>query len=67
MIKQFSVSRATLREAVGLLESDGLIEVRRGSPSGARVKIPGAEIVARPASLLLQVSGATIADVMDAR
>jgi len=67
LINQFSVSRATLREALRLLESDGLISVRRGSRSGARVRMPGAEIVARPAGLLLQASGATLADIMAAR
>jgi GntR family transcriptional repressor for pyruvate dehydrogenase complex len=41
--------------------------VRRGSRTGARVRVPGAEIVARPAGLLLELSGATIADVMVAR
>jgi GntR family transcriptional repressor for pyruvate dehydrogenase complex len=67
LVNQFSVGRATLREAVRLLESDGLIEVRRGSRSGARVRIPGAEIVARPAGMLLQLAGATLDDVMAAR
>jgi GntR family transcriptional regulator, transcriptional repressor for pyruvate dehydrogenase complex len=67
LIDQFAVSRATLREAVRLLEADGLIEVRPGARTGARVLLPGPEIVARSASLLLQVSGATIGDVMAAR
>ncbi len=67
LINQFSMSRATVREAVRLLESDGLIEVRRGSRSGARVTIPRAEIIARPAGLLLRLSGATLADIMIAR
>jgi DNA-binding FadR family transcriptional regulator len=67
LINQFAVSRATLREGLRLLESDGLIEVRRGSRSGARVRMPGTEIVARPAGLLLQAQGATMADVMAAR
>src|SRR5271167_1979222 len=67
LINHFGVSRSTVREALRLLESDGLVEVRRGSRSGARVRMPGFEIVARPVSLLLQVSTATIADVMTAR
>lgn len=67
LISQFAVSRASLREAVLLLESERLVEVRRGSRSGARVRMPGPEIVARPASLLLEAAGATFADVMVAR
>ncbi len=67
LMTQFGVSRPTLREAVRVLESQRLVEVRRGSRTGARVRIPGAEIVARPAALLLELSGATLADVMTAR
>ncbi|OBK63230.1 GntR family transcriptional regulator [Mycobacterium colombiense] len=67
LIKQFNVSRPTLREAIRILESERLVEVRRGSRTGARVRIPGPEIVARPAGLLLELSDASLADVMTAR
>ncbi len=50
-----------------MLESERLVEVRRGSRTGARVRVPGPEIVARPAGLLLELSDATIADLMVAR
>lgn len=67
LMEHFQVSRPTLREAVRVLESDQLVEVRRGSRTGARVRVPGPEIVARPAGLILELSGATLADVMTAR
>lgn len=67
LMAHFGVSRPTLREAVRVLESERLVEVRRGSRTGARVRVPGPEIVARPAGLLLELSGATIADVTTAR
>lgn len=67
LMNLFGVSRPTLREAVRVLESERLVEVRRGSRTGARVRVPGPEIVARPAGLLLELSGATIADVLVAR
>jgi GntR family transcriptional repressor for pyruvate dehydrogenase complex len=67
LMAHFGVSRPTLREAVRVLESERLVEVRRGSRTGARVRVPGAEIVARPAGLLLELTGATIADVMVAQ
>jgi GntR family transcriptional repressor for pyruvate dehydrogenase complex len=67
LMTHFGVSRPTLREAVRVLESQRLVEVRRGSRTGARVRVPGPEIMARPAGLLLELSGATIADVMVAR
>ena len=67
LMEHFQVSRPTLREAVRVLESERLVEVRRGSRTGARVRVPGPEIVARPAGLLLELSGATLTDVVDAR
>ncbi len=67
LMAHFGVSRPTLREAVRVLASERLVEVRRGSRTGARVRVPGPEIVARPAGLLLELSGATISDVMTAR
>jgi DNA-binding FadR family transcriptional regulator len=67
LMAHFQVSRPTLREAVRVLESDRLVEVRRGSRTGAKVRVPGPEIVARPGALLLAISGTTLADVMSAR
>jgi DNA-binding FadR family transcriptional regulator len=67
LMVHFGVSRPPLREAVRVLESEGLLEVRRGSRTGARVCVPGPEIVARPATLLLELSGAMLSDVMNAR
>lgn len=67
LMAHFGVSRPTLREAVRVLESERLVEVRRGSRTGARVRVPGPEIVARPAGLLLELSGATIADLLTAK
>jgi DNA-binding FadR family transcriptional regulator len=67
LMKQFGVSRPTLREAFRILESERLIEVRRGARGGARVRKPDDDVVARYAGLLLQYRGTTISDVFDAR
>ena len=67
LMAHFSVSRPTLREAVRVLESERLVEVRRGSRTGARVRVPGAGDRRPPGGLLLELSGATIADVLVAR
>jgi DNA-binding FadR family transcriptional regulator len=67
LLENFGVSRPTLREAVRVLEAEGLIELRRGSRTGARVTIPSPEVVARPAALQLQLGRATLADVYVAR
>jgi GntR family transcriptional repressor for pyruvate dehydrogenase complex len=67
LMAHFQVSRPSLREAVRVLESERLVEVRRGSRTGAKVRVPGPETVARPGALVLAISGTTLGDVMAAR
>jgi DNA-binding FadR family transcriptional regulator len=67
LMTQFGVSRPTLREAFRILETESLINVRRGSRGGARIIAPDLSVAARYVGLLLQVDGTTIADVYEAR
>ncbi|RNL61381.1 FadR family transcriptional regulator [Nocardioides marmoriginsengisoli] len=67
LVTSFGVSRPTLREAFRLLEADGLVEIRRGPPGGARVTTPGPERAAGLFGLILTLSGTTLADVYQAR
>lgn len=63
LMTAYGISRPTLREAFRVLESEGLIDVHRGSRGGARVRVPTDEVVARYAGLVLEHRRATIADV----
>jgi DNA-binding FadR family transcriptional regulator len=67
LMAQFGVSRPTLREAFRILETENLITVRRGSRGGAKVTQPSVSVAARYVGLLLQIQGATIGDVYNAR
>jgi len=67
LMESFSISRPTLREAFRILESEGLIVVRRGAHGGARVQVPSSEVAAGYTGLVLQHRGATLADVFAAR
>lgn len=67
MLRVFQVSRETLREALGVLESETLIEVKRGRNGGTVVRQPDIEAAARYVSMLLQIGGTTIGDVIEAR
>lgn len=67
LMEEFTISRPTLREAFRILESEGLITVRRGARGGARVQEPTTDVAARYAGLVLQHRGATLADVLEAR
>ena len=67
MMSEFNVSRASLREAFRVLEAEALIEVKRGARGGARIKLPSDEIAAKSIGLLLQIRGATLKEVLEAR
>lgn len=67
LMEEFGISRPTLREAFRILESEGLIVVRRGAKGGARVQEPSDDVVARQAALVLQHRGVTVSDVFEAR
>src|SRR6201996_2521725 len=67
LMEQYGVSRPTLREAFRILEAETLISVRRGSRGGARGVAPDASVAARYVGLMLQMQGATINDVYEAR
>src|SRR4051794_1844056 len=63
MREQFGVGRGTLREALRVLEAEGLIIVRAGPHGGPVVTKPDAERLARMLILLLIGWGATLQDV----
>ena len=67
LMKQFDVSRPTLREALRVLESEGLLTVRRGSLGGFRVHAPDPRVAAQFAGRVLQHRGATLADIAQVR
>lgn len=60
LIAETGFSRGTVREALRLLESDGLIEIRRGPHGGIRVTEPDLSQVTRSLALLLTLSGTTM-------
>ena len=67
LMEHARVARTTVREALRILESEGLLVVRRGARGGARIRTPSVSNVARYIGLVLQCEGATLRDVYDAR
>ncbi|WP_229718787.1 FadR/GntR family transcriptional regulator [Nocardia jinanensis] len=67
LMERFGVSRPTLREGFRILESEQMIQVRRGARGGARVLLPDVGTAARYAGTLLQYRRTTLADVHEAR
>jgi len=66
LLQEFGVSPPALREAIHILETDGLISVRRGNVGGAVVHLPSASRTAHMISMVLQTRDATPADVSEA-
>ena len=63
----FGVARTTLREALRVLESQGLITIRRGRGGGPVVTHPSLEPAAMALAVSLQLQGATHGDLDMAR
>jgi GntR family transcriptional regulator, transcriptional repressor for pyruvate dehydrogenase complex len=67
LIERFGVSRPSLREALRILEAEGLITVVRGASGGVVVHAPNGRMTARTAALVLQARNVSLADVHEAR
>ena len=67
LMKQMGVSRPTLREAMRVLESEGLLQLGRGARSGAAILAPSIERAARYGALYLTTEGTTIGDIHQVR
>ena len=67
LMNTFQVSRETLREALSILESESLIRIKRGRSGGAQVLRPDGSAANRYGALLLQVRGARLGGIQEAR
>lgn len=67
LMDQFGISRPSLREAFRILESERLIEVRRGSRGGARAVKPDVSVAARYLGVIMQFDRVPLMDVFLAR
>src|SRR5215472_12533693 len=66
LFTEFRVSLPAVREAMRILETEGLISVRRGNVGGAVVHLPTPERTAQMISMVLQSRGTTPDDVSGA-
>src|SRR5579875_3913446 len=63
LVEQFNVSLVSLREALRILETEGLVSVRRGNRGGAVVHAPAKTSAAYMLGLLLQSEYVGVADL----
>jgi GntR family transcriptional regulator, transcriptional repressor for pyruvate dehydrogenase complex len=66
LLTEFRASLPAVREAMRILETDGLLTVRRGNVGGAVVHLPTPERAAQMTSMVLQSRGASLNDVSGA-
>lgn len=67
MMAEHGVARTTVREALRLLESRDLVTIKSGVGGGPVVQRPRLESLGNTMKLFLQLDGANISDVIDAR
>ncbi|WP_319447791.1 MULTISPECIES: FadR/GntR family transcriptional regulator [unclassified Mycobacterium] len=65
LVKEFGVSYPSVREALRILETEGLVTVRRGSVGGAEVHRPDQSSGAYHLGLVLQGAGVTLGDLAE--
>ncbi len=67
MTESLGVARTTLREALRVLESQGLITIKRGRGGGPIVTMPDLDRLAEPLAVVLQLRETTTTDLDAAR
>src|SRR6202023_3920877 len=67
LVKQTQMSRATVREALRILEVQNLVRVRAGRAGGAFVQRPTTKSMAGSVSMLIRGQKIKLADLMETR
>lgn len=67
LLERFAVARPTMRGALRILESDGLIRIERGHTGGPRVVEAAVATLARRVGLHLQLRGADLRELIEAQ
>lgn len=67
LVRQFGLSRITIRDALRVLESQGFIEIRVGARGGAFVARPDAQQVSESLRNMLRLRQTTLRELAEAR
>lgn len=67
LLTEYGVSRPSLRECLRILEMEGLVDLRGGSRTGARILAPTTDAAAQLASVALAAAATPMIDVIESR
>lgn len=67
LVAQSGLSRASVREALRVLETEGLVATRAGRNGGSHVRRPGRESVSRSLELFVRSHGVRFESLLEAR
>jgi GntR family transcriptional repressor for pyruvate dehydrogenase complex len=67
LVAQTRMSRATVREALRILQVQGLVRVKAGRAGGTFVQLPGRDAVAKSVSLLIRGQHVRLAALLETR
>lgn len=67
LVADSGISRASVREALRMLEVEGLISTRPGRAGGSTVTLPGRASVARSVELFVRTHGVRLESLLDCR
>ena len=67
LMQELAVSRGVVREALRILETEGLVSVRRGAGGGPTVRHPTIQQMATGVGTYLQLGDVLVTDVWEAR
>ena len=67
LLRQFDVSRPTLREGIGILEAQGVLEKRPGPGGGLVIARPSLDMLAQGLSIFLRFNDVPFVTVLQAR
>lgn len=67
LVAESGLSRGSVREALKILETEGLVEIRSGRSGGARVTIPKRTTLARSTELFVRANAVPLESLLDCR
>jgi len=66
LMASYDVSPPTMRAALRILQSEGLVQIKRGAGGGPRIQDLDVDVLAKRAALYLQIEGADLPDLLEA-